>query len=88
MACATLFGAIALGIAAVVFGALGRGKAARGEATNGGVALAGIILGAVGLVLGIGMTLLIFLAPDFADPDGGSDSPSSVSQVDGPRERA
>ncbi|MEU3721972.1 DUF4190 domain-containing protein [Streptomyces sp. NPDC031705] len=82
MACATMIGPIALGIAAVVFGALGRGKAARGEATNGGVALAGLILGAVGIVLGIGMTLLVFVLPEVGDSDDGGDAPSSVSQVD------
>ncbi|MER7729301.1 DUF4190 domain-containing protein [Streptomyces erythrochromogenes] len=58
--CVTSFIAVALGIAAVVFGALGKGKANRGEADNGGMALAGIILGAIGIVLGLLMLLAMF----------------------------
>ncbi|MEV6680314.1 DUF4190 domain-containing protein [Streptomyces erythrochromogenes] len=65
--CVTSFIAVALGIAAVVFGALGKGKANRGEADNGGMALAGIILGAIGIVLGLLMLLAMF-AP-FLDGD-------------------
>ncbi|MEU4354141.1 DUF4190 domain-containing protein [Streptomyces virginiae] len=71
--CITSFIAVALGIGAVVFGALGKGKANRGEADNGGMALAGIILGAVGIALGLLMLFAMF-APFL---DGGWD--------DGPR---
>ncbi|MFE7095503.1 DUF4190 domain-containing protein [Streptomyces erythrochromogenes] len=67
--CITSFIAVALGIAAVVFGALGKGKANRGEADNGGVALAGIILGAIGIALGLLMLFAMF-APFL---DGGWD---------------
>ncbi|MCX4540992.1 hypothetical protein [Streptomyces sp. NBC_01565] len=82
--CVTSIFAVALGIAAVVFGALGRGKANRGEATNGGMALAGLILGAVGIVLG-GLLLAIMgvgLLADLGelDDDSGYDSPYSNSQ--------
>ncbi|MFJ4619300.1 DUF4190 domain-containing protein [Streptomyces sp. NPDC088812] len=55
--------AIVMGVLAVVFGAIGRGKANRGQASNGGQALAGIICGAAGVVLGIGMLVLLFVAP-------------------------
>ncbi|MGJ0152509.1 DUF4190 domain-containing protein [Streptomyces sp. CH8.1] len=58
--CITSFIAVALGIGAVVFGALGKGKANRGEADNGGMALAGIILGAVGIALGLLMLFAMF----------------------------
>ncbi|MFI8499290.1 DUF4190 domain-containing protein [Streptomyces sp. NPDC085524] len=80
--CVTSFIAIAVGIAAVVFGALGKGKANRGEADNGGMALAGIILGAIGIVLGglllvVGISALIDRGPL---PDGPYDSPYSNSQ--------
>lgn len=53
--------AIALGVLAVIFGAIGRGKASRGEATNAGQALAGIICGAVGsaLALILGVVVLV-----------------------------
>ncbi|MFJ4012401.1 DUF4190 domain-containing protein [Streptomyces sp. NPDC090026] len=50
---------IVLGILGVIFGVLGRKRAQRGEATNGGMALAGIITGAVGIVLGILMIILV-----------------------------
>ncbi|MFJ7774264.1 DUF4190 domain-containing protein [Streptomyces yangpuensis] len=66
--CITSFIAVALGIGAVVFGALGKGKANRGEADNGGVALAGIILGSIGIVLGLLMLFAMFAAP-FLDED-------------------
>ncbi|MFC9586381.1 DUF4190 domain-containing protein [Streptomyces yangpuensis] len=71
--CITSFIAVALGIGAVVFGALGKGKANRGEADNGGVALAGIILGAIGIVLGLLMLFAMFAVP-FLDGDR-DDSP-------------
>lgn len=59
--CITSFFAVALGAAAVVFGALGRGKASRGEADNGGMALAGIILGSIGILLGAVVIAVIFM---------------------------
>uniref|UniRef100_A0AAU2JX51 DUF4190 domain-containing protein n=1 Tax=Streptomyces sp. NBC_00049 TaxID=2903617 RepID=A0AAU2JX51_9ACTN len=81
--CITSFIAVAIGIAAVIFGALGKGKANRGEADNGGMALAGIILGAIGIVLGALMLLIVFAG--FRDlgplPESGYDSPYSDSTV-------
>ncbi|MEU6756237.1 DUF4190 domain-containing protein [Streptomyces sp. NPDC046685] len=80
--CITSFIAIALGIGAVVFGALGRGKANRGEADNGGMALAGIILGAIGILLGALMLVAVFanfMEGDF--DDSRYDSPYDNSQV-------
>ncbi|GHB76756.1 hypothetical protein GCM10010347_53930 [Streptomyces cirratus] len=85
VACPTMFGSVVFGIPAVVFGALGRGKARRGEATNGGVALAGLICGAVGIVIGAVLTLLLIFSPGpfFAPGSGDGDhhGPSSDSQV-------
>ncbi|MFJ7591082.1 DUF4190 domain-containing protein [Streptomyces sp. NPDC097617] len=83
VACITSFFAIALGIAAVVFGTLGRGKASRGEADNGGMALAGIILGAVGIVLGALMIVVIFAGFQDQGPidDSPYDSPYDNSQI-------
>lgn len=80
--CVTSVLAIGIGIAAVVFGALGKGKATRGEADNGGMALAGIILGAIGIVLGALMLLAMF-APflDGWDDDSGYESPYSNSRM-------
>lgn len=49
----TVVGGIALGIAAVVFGFMGRDRAARGEATNGGVATTGVALGVLAVVSGL-----------------------------------
>ena len=50
---------IPLGIAAVVLGWLGKQKADRGEATNRGQALAGLICGAIAVVIGILLLLLL-----------------------------
>lgn len=61
--------AILLGIMAVIFGSVGRVKARRGEATNPGHALAGIICGAVGILLGIGIIVLLVVAPGSGDFD-------------------
>ncbi|MFB7254750.1 DUF4190 domain-containing protein [Streptomyces nojiriensis] len=81
--CITSFFAIALGAAAVVFGALGRGKASRGEADNGGMALAGIILGSIGILLGAVMIAVVFAG--FMErgsvDDSPYDSPYDNSQV-------
>ncbi|MEU8940330.1 DUF4190 domain-containing protein [Streptomyces goshikiensis] len=84
VACVTSVFSVALGIGAIVFGALGRGRASRGEATNGGMALAGLILGVIGMVLG-GLLLVIMgfgLLADLGDidDDSGYDSPYSNSQ--------
>lgn len=49
----SVVGGILLGLAAIVFGVLGRGRANKGLANNGGMALTGLILGAVGLVISI-----------------------------------
>ncbi|NUS24843.1 MAG: DUF4190 domain-containing protein [Streptomyces sp.] len=51
--------AVILGILGVIFGSIGRGKASKGTATNPGQALAGIICGAVGIVLGVGMLVVL-----------------------------
>lgn len=69
LACPTMVGPIALGIAGIVFGALGRGKANRGEAGNGGLALAGVILGSVGIVIGVLVTAAFLIGPTFDDVD-------------------
>ncbi|MFF4660142.1 hypothetical protein [Streptomyces sp. NPDC001381] len=55
--------AIVLGILGIVFGAIGRRKAHRGEATNPGQALSGIICGSAGIALGLGLGVLVILAP-------------------------
>ncbi|MFJ4695684.1 DUF4190 domain-containing protein [Streptomyces sp. NPDC088766] len=55
--------AIIVGVLALIFGLIGRSKANRGEATNPGQALAGIICGAVGLALGVGLAVLVTVAP-------------------------
>ncbi|MEV7524099.1 hypothetical protein [Streptomyces sp. NPDC091371] len=80
--CITSFIAVGLGIGAVVFGALGKGKANRGEADNGGMALAGIILGAIGIVLGGLMLVMMFVLRDLGPLDDNSpyESPYSNSQ--------
>lgn len=49
----SVIGGLALGVAAVVLGFVGRGRVKRGEATNGGVATSGIALGAVAIVLSL-----------------------------------
>ncbi|WP_223188886.1 DUF4190 domain-containing protein [Streptomyces sp. TRM68416] len=53
--------AILLGVLALVFGLIGRGKAQRHEATNPGQALAGVICGAVGIVLGLVMMVVVIV---------------------------
>ncbi|MGX1543533.1 DUF4190 domain-containing protein [Streptomyces adustus] len=55
--------AIIMGVLGLIFGLIGRRKASRGEATNGGQALAGAICGGAGIFLGIGMIVLMFIAP-------------------------
>jgi hypothetical protein len=76
--CITSFLAIAIGIAAIVFGALGQGRAKRGEATNGGMALAGIILGAIGVLLGAAVLAIgIVGIMEDAGKDGPRRGPSS-----------
>lgn len=54
----TVVGGILFGLLAIVLGVIGRGRAKRGEANNGGLALAGIILGALGLLISIGIIIL------------------------------
>lgn len=46
------------GLAAIVFGVLGRGRAKRGEADNGGMALAGLVLGVVSLLASVAILLI------------------------------
>ncbi|MER6315916.1 DUF4190 domain-containing protein [Streptomyces sp. NPDC001581] len=83
LGCFLSFAGVAIGIAAVVFGALGKGKANRGEADNGGMALAGIILGAVGILLGVLILLAAFASLMDLGPidDSPYDSPYDNSQV-------
>lgn len=66
--------AIVVGVLGVIFGAIGRAKARRDEATNPGQALAGIICGAVGIVLGVAMGVLVIIGPGLFDDGAGSDS--------------
>jgi hypothetical protein len=60
---------IILGVLAVILGFVGRRRAGRGESTNPGQALAGIICGAVGLVLGVTLVVLLFTVWDGSDSD-------------------
>ncbi|MEU1019777.1 DUF4190 domain-containing protein [Streptomyces sp. NPDC005900] len=69
---------IVLGVLAVIFGAVGRGRARRGEATNGGQALAGIICGAVGIVLGVALLVVLLVVPD-EDMDAGRSAMSATT---------
>lgn len=79
-----------LGIAAVVFGIVGRRIAKRGEATNPGQALSGLILGIVATVLSAGMLITIGLSigngwldesDGMREPDqGGYGAPLSVGE--------
>ena len=72
----TNFLAIVLGTLAIVFGALGRGRAVRGEATNGGQATAGLVLGAVAIVLAVGV-VIVLLAVGAGNHAPDDDRPSS-----------
>lgn len=54
----TVVGGILFGLLAIVLGVIGRGRAKRGEANNGGLALAGVILGALGLLISVGLIAL------------------------------
>lgn len=65
--------AIILGVLAVILGFVGRRRAKRGESTNPGQALAGIICGAVGVVLGVTLVVLLFTAWDGSDSDSDED---------------
>lgn len=47
----TVYGAIILGIIAIVLGIIGRGRVKRGEATNGGMAISGVVLGIIAVVI-------------------------------------
>ena len=59
LGCAIPFVGLFPGIAALVLGILGRNRAKSGAATNGGMALAGIIMGAINIVVGIGIIILL-----------------------------
>ncbi|MDF9815975.1 DUF4190 domain-containing protein [Streptomyces sp. SPB162] len=82
---------VPLGIAAVIFGIVGRRIAKRGESTNPGQALAGLILGAVAIVMSAGMLVTIGLSigngwldegAGMREPDqGGYGSPLSVGET-------
>lgn len=54
----TVVGGIVFGLLAIILGVIGRGRAKRGEANNGGLALAGVILGALGLLISVGLIAL------------------------------
>ncbi|MCM2425848.1 DUF4190 domain-containing protein [Streptomyces sp. RKAG337] len=80
-----------LGIAAIIFGIVGRRIAKRGESTNPGQALAGLILGIVATVLSAGMLITIGVSigngwldegDGMRQPDQGSyGSPLSVGET-------
>jgi hypothetical protein len=82
---------VPLGIAAIVFGIVGRRIARRGESTNPGQALAGLILGIVATVVSIGMLVTIGLSlgngwldegDGMREPDQGAyGSPLSVGET-------
>lgn len=82
---------VPLGIAAIVFGIVGRRIAKRGESTNPGQALAGLILGIVATVLSAGMLVTLGLSMNsgwldegdgMRKPDQGSyGSPLSVGET-------
>lgn len=55
LAAITVFGGIVFGLLAIVLGLIGRGRAKRGEATNAGVAVAGVVIGALGLLISVGL---------------------------------
>lgn len=74
----SVIGGVALGLAAVVLGLIGRGRAKRGEADNGGVALAGIVLGALAVVAGIGC---IFVYVGIWRTAGGGDYVACMSKA-------
>jgi hypothetical protein len=57
--CFTVVGGILLGLAAIVFGVLGRGRAKKGLADNGGMALAGLILGLLGLLASVAIAAAV-----------------------------
>jgi hypothetical protein len=64
-----IFGVL-LGIAAVIFGALGRGRAKKGQANNGGMAVAGLVLGIVGIVVSLVIAAFVGSLLSRADIDG------------------
>ncbi|CAL9543367.1 hypothetical protein SUDANB58_04296 [Streptomyces sp. enrichment culture] len=77
---------VVLGILAVVFGVKGRRRAERGEAANHGQAVAGLITGAIGIVLGLAVIVLIVIGITFAineeresDPYYGAARPGPVA---------
>ncbi|MGH3941026.1 MAG: DUF4190 domain-containing protein [Pseudonocardiaceae bacterium] len=76
----TILGGILLGLLALIFGLLGRGRAKRGEATNGGMSIAGAVLGAVGLLIAIG---LIVLGVSIFNSPAGRDYQQCVEQSGG-----
>lgn len=51
--------AVPTGVLAIVFGSIGLQRANRGEANNRSMAMAGLVCGAIGLVLGVVMMLLL-----------------------------
>ena len=78
----TVVGGVLLGIAAIVFGVLGRGRAKRGEADNGGLALAGLVLGVLGL---LAAAALVIAGAAFFSQNSGSfgDLTSCLEQAQG-----
>lgn len=73
----TVYGAVILGIIAIVLGFLGRSRAKRGEATNGGMALSGAILGLIALIIAV---ILIIAGAAFLNSGKGKCIKNSSSQ--------
>ena len=78
--CWTVLGGIALGIAAIVFGVLGRGRAKRGEADNGGLAITGAVLGLLGL---LASAALVAAGASFWNSDRGQELRQCIAQAQG-----
>ena len=50
---------LVLGVAAIVFGAIGWRKASQGLATSAGMGIAGLVLGIITVVIGAGLLIAI-----------------------------
>lgn len=61
--CTVVFGVL-LGIAAIIFGLVGRNRAKNGQANNRGVATAGILLGTLAIIISIAWITWVFKGAD------------------------